>query len=290
LAIFAAYETLFTLVCWSHYKAMCTNPGALPKGIVTPEEYAAYTAKYEQLPRDQRSSMPRMCKKCLNYKGPGVHHCSVCNRCTQDMDHHCPWVNNCVGKMNQKYFILFVLYVALGEFVSILMLVARGVKCLSKPGSCADPAPPFGVLICIVVLVLSIFFLVFVIAMMCDQYEAIMEGNSIDRLKGVAKKVRACSVLVGAGSHVRVRGALLTAPPPLSLSLSLSLSFFLFLSVPLAAARSKRAVKASGAYLARSRLGRGFCPSRAARLSHVGCGRRSERRRSRTFRSEGAAL
>jgi palmitoyltransferase len=190
--ILLAYESLFFLVCASHYKAMCTNPGALPKEIVTRAEYEAYNEKYQALPREQRSSVPRLCKYCLNYKGPGVHHCSVCHRCVQDMDHHCPWVNNCVGKLNQKFFILFVFYVAVGEFVSILLLVARGINCLSKPGSCMDPQPPFGVLICIVVLVLSIFFLVFVIAMMCDQYEAIMEGNSIDRLKGIAKK-QTCS-------------------------------------------------------------------------------------------------
>ena len=210
-------------MCWSHYKAMCTNPGALPKNVVSESEFAEYNAKYMALPREMKSSMPRMCKKCLNYKGPGVHHCSICNRCTQDMDHHCPWVNNCVGKMNQKYFILFVFYVAAGEFVSILMLVARGVHCLGKPGTCADPLPPFGVLICIVVLVLSIFFLVFVIAMMCDQYEAIMEGNSIDRLKGIAKKVRTPTPRLCASERMYMRSpfqpftSLLLLLPPLPL-------------------------------------------------------------------------
>ena len=45
------------------------------------------------------------CQKCRLIKPLRAHHCSVCNRCTMEMDHHCMWTNNCIGMNNYKQFV-----------------------------------------------------------------------------------------------------------------------------------------------------------------------------------------
>ncbi|KAF3693792.1 Palmitoyltransferase ZDHHC15 [Channa argus] len=52
----------------------------------------------------------RFCDRCQVLKPDRCHHCSVCETCVLKMDHHCPWVNNCVGFANYKFFLLFLSY------------------------------------------------------------------------------------------------------------------------------------------------------------------------------------
>lgn len=42
------------------------------------------------------------------------HHCRACKTCTLKFDHHCPWLNQCVGLGNERYFVLFMSWLAFG--------------------------------------------------------------------------------------------------------------------------------------------------------------------------------
>lgn len=107
------FNGLAFLALASHAKAMCTDPGAVPKGNATKEFIESLQLKPGQV--------VYKCPKCCSIKPDRAHHCSVCKRCIKKMDHHCPWVNNCVGENNQKYFVLFTMYIALISLHALIM-------------------------------------------------------------------------------------------------------------------------------------------------------------------------
>ncbi|KAK9900922.1 zf-DHHC-domain-containing protein [Cystobasidium minutum MCA 4210] len=72
------------------------------------------------------SATSRTCKRCplmqdsngnhsykQSPKPERSHHCSVCGMCWLAFDHHCPWINGCVGLYNARYFLLFMVHMAL---------------------------------------------------------------------------------------------------------------------------------------------------------------------------------
>ncbi|KAA8498518.1 putative palmitoyltransferase ZDHHC16 [Porphyridium purpureum] len=60
--------------------------------------------------------------QCGRFRDERTHHCSVCDTCFRRMDHHCAWLNVCVGRNNQRYFILYLLYTLLGVLLGVATL------------------------------------------------------------------------------------------------------------------------------------------------------------------------
>lgn len=52
----------------------------------------------------------RLCSVCECLAPPRSWHCNTCDTCILKRDHHCIFSACCVGHKNQRYFIMFVLY------------------------------------------------------------------------------------------------------------------------------------------------------------------------------------
>lgn len=110
---------------------------------------------------------------------------SVCNRCILKMDHHCPWINNCVGMMNQKYFLLFLLY----SFIFSLSVFSSSIISFFHVIYYPYGLKSVNLLICssieilFVVMILSgaafsLFFCVFGIAILVDTMRTVVSGST----------------------------------------------------------------------------------------------------------------
>ena len=111
------HRTLFTAIAAiavaSHFKAMTTDPGAVPPDArplecadVPSLDESTSSSQTQKLLEASTSPKPppqvkRLCRRCKSFKPARAHHCSICRRCIIKMDHHCPWVNN-VSSRNER--------------------------------------------------------------------------------------------------------------------------------------------------------------------------------------------
>jgi palmitoyltransferase ZDHHC2/15/20 len=125
---------LFGSLLVSFWRCMFTSPGYVPYVPWSEEPHVegsgAHSGEHplrrlestkvqHSVTQLTRAGRPRHCAPCSIYKPDDAHHCHDCGRCVERMDHHCPWINNCVGLETEKYFILFLLYIALtGSFIA----------------------------------------------------------------------------------------------------------------------------------------------------------------------------
>ncbi|XP_049825565.1 palmitoyltransferase ZDHHC7 isoform X2 [Aethina tumida] len=173
------FNTVIFLLTMSHLKAVVTDPGTVPLDNTDQEK--------DHLHADFSGCDWTMCTRCDTYRPPRAHHCRICQRCIKRMDHHCPWINNCVGERNQKYFIQFLIYVGILSAYAIVLVV---VSWLTECKDCQQNIPLKQARIeyndeismrsmhCVILLLESALFGMFVSAILVDQIQAILSDET----------------------------------------------------------------------------------------------------------------
>lgn len=90
-------------------------------GIIT--NFTMLSVRNSYLPSDGTGVLPgpdwTHCTTCDRSVPPRTHHCILCQRCILWRDHHCFFTGSCIGILNQRYFILFCIYCAVGSAYSV---------------------------------------------------------------------------------------------------------------------------------------------------------------------------
>lgn len=127
IAICTLFAIMSSLLLWSYFATVLTDPGTVPPGWQPYSERGPESSRGASSERaagvTPRPLGARWCKRCLKWKPDRCHHCSVCGRCVLKMDHHCVWVINCVGGANYKFFLLFLFYTCLTSVFSTIVML-----------------------------------------------------------------------------------------------------------------------------------------------------------------------
>jgi len=103
-----AFTFVAVLAVYAHFKAMTTNPGAVPPDATPLEEMQDLLNnknKIEGSPNGEQTSSlmiedppkppprkgRRLCRRCNTFKPKRAHHCSICKRCIVKMDRKYFW-------------------------------------------------------------------------------------------------------------------------------------------------------------------------------------------------------
>nr|XP_022327665.1 palmitoyltransferase ZDHHC3-like [Crassostrea virginica] len=183
------FNTIIFLASVSHLRAVLSDPGIVPLPTTGLDFSDLHAGKTMPNMKDGWS----VCMKCEAYRPPRAHHCRICRRCVRKMDHHCPWINNCVGELNQKYFIQFLFYIGLSSVYATTLVI---VTWIIDPGI----RDKHSKLIHSVLLVVeSLLFGMFVLAIGCDQLSAILsDETAVEHVKkeGPARPKKSSFVLM----------------------------------------------------------------------------------------------
>uniref|UniRef100_A0A914P427 Palmitoyltransferase n=2 Tax=Panagrolaimus TaxID=55784 RepID=A0A914P427_9BILA len=196
------YNTVLFFAFLAHLRTMLSDPGYVPIHKVSQTEidnfhrrelrydpdyddYTSESAEDNLISTNQFVGRDwNICTRCQSFRPPRAHHCRICNRCVQRMDHHCPWVANCVGQKTQKYFLQFILYVAILAGYSVALIITAWVYhddngITGRRGPYGENAQHAKVIHTICLGIESALFGLFVVAVSCDQLQAIFNEETI---------------------------------------------------------------------------------------------------------------
>jgi len=169
------FNIIIFLLFMAHARAVFTDPGIVP----LPRHRIDFSDSHS----DGGSVAPKedwtICTRCEMYRPPRAHHCRICKHCIRRMDHHCPWINNCVGERNQKHFIQFLIYVGIlsAYAISLVIWTWWWTDCPDCPKDIR--LKQSRILHSILLTMESVLFGMFVIAIACDQFEAIFSDETL---------------------------------------------------------------------------------------------------------------
>ncbi|KAM7445368.1 Palmitoyltransferase zdhhc7 [Porites harrisoni] len=175
------HATAFTffacLALVAHSRAMCSDPGSIPLGNCTTENLKKLQLK--------EGEVVLRCTRCECIKLDRAHHCSTCERCIRKMDHHCPWINNCVGEDNQKFFVLFTLYIFTISVYALALTIRQLFICTEKEWQDCTFLPIASAILLMIFLVFEgLLFGIFTLVMFCTQVSSIVKDETgIENLK-----------------------------------------------------------------------------------------------------------
>lgn len=169
----AGFNVIIILMIISHLQAVLSDPGTVP----LPKTSLDFSDMHagQKLSKDNGWTV---CMKCETYRPPRAHHCRICGRCIRRMDHHCPWINNCVGERNQKYFIQFLFYVGVSSLYSITLVISSWVITQNSSSPTDASQHHTRVIHSIVLVIESVLFGLFVLAIGIDQLQAILSDET----------------------------------------------------------------------------------------------------------------
>ena len=104
----------------NYFMAVLVHPGKAKENIVATGD-KSITTNCEQASIQQNG---------MHWNPPRYHYCSVCQESMAYMDHHCPFTGNCAGLKNYSYFLLCLLYGALGLGYALWMSFPYFNRCV----------------------------------------------------------------------------------------------------------------------------------------------------------------